>query len=607
VLTILTLCPAYLKDRFLVFLAMGNISNLWYLNSQGGSWCETKCELDAAFKMPYVNRETRYLFAYVPINGEIKEIWITKEDGTRVHDIIAEGGQWKVIVYEDGSSYVAFKMPALGDLACPQIPSGETVCVISLNEYFRDQSLTVQGWWADFKNGVNNMEFVITYNGGATYALPEIPPEWTVYGDPALWSYIIPCPAPGDENINFTFEAFSNGASLGGGSLINVSYVTDEPVMETLNCFHVEIPLFLGDTEIDVLKSEPFECGGCDPSVVISSDYCRNQTDIFGQQLFFYENQGESQYGNLGAATNNFRIPAVLTQKPSKKEVSRNLRCNTFSKSIVQQYKLQGANTDFPQYMVNIIESILGGKNFFIDGEEYIDVSEEDFQERNVPGRSMRRLEMSFEKCRKRIVFDCSCEPEPVNCEDNPVTGFVLIVAAPDADGVSAVNRVYEYAEIIGLSGGVPPYVIDNWSSPQGTPNSDVIPFDDSREYNIFKRTDYGEGSMTVTVTVKDSRGCQYDLGNSVLVDDLTCVEDIGNFGISVTGGGNVSIDSVAPAGLVYEYSFDNSSWMSTGGTISPASFALVLTPSTEYTIYIRTVCDGGYGHIGGLTFTTLP
>lgn len=75
--------------------------------------------------------------------------------------------------------------------------------------------------------------------------------------------------------------------------------------------------------------------------------------------------------------------------------------------------------TDFPEYMVTIIESIFSGKNIYIDGTEYMLADEKIFSERNVAGRSMMKLEAQLVKCELDVIHGCSCavasSPEPAD------------------------------------------------------------------------------------------------------------------------------------------------------------------------------------------------
>ena len=183
------------------------------------------------------------------------------------------------------------------------------------------------------------------------------------------------------------------------------------PVSTGLDCFRFEIPLISveNSTVVNTLVSEPFHCPVCEPTVKISSDYCISRADIFGTFIFNPAGFGTTHYGGLTSATNDFRIQAVLKQLPSQLAANRNLRCFTYRSKLQQRYKLQGALTDFPDYMVSIIESIFSGKRIFIDDEEYLLNCEELFMDRHVEGRSMKRLEVELVKCELDRVHECEC------------------------------------------------------------------------------------------------------------------------------------------------------------------------------------------------------
>ncbi len=177
-------------------------------------------------------------------------------------------------------------------------------------------------------------------------------------------------------------------------------------------CFRFEIPLMSTSgpvAEVDTIISEPFYCPTCEPTVKISSDYCLSDRDINGTFIFDASVLGGTHHGSLNKAKNDFRIQAVLKQLPSQVTSNRNLRCFNYRSKLQQRYKLQGA-TDFPEYMMTIIESIFSGKKVYIDNEEYMLDDEKIFSERKVSGRSMMRLEAQLVKCELDVIHKCVCE-----------------------------------------------------------------------------------------------------------------------------------------------------------------------------------------------------
>lgn len=288
---------------------MGNINDVWYLKSAGGSWADTKCSLDDCYSIPFDVQadESLYLQVEVPLaDAVIDHIWLADLDGNRIENIMAIT-DWKIIT-GDGMYRLIFKVRS------------KTVC-------------------------------------------------------------------------------------------------------RKLACFRFEVPLMSGgnpSVEIDTLISEPFHCPQCEETVKISSDYCYTPTDIFGTFIFHPGGMGTAQYGGLGQAKNDLRIQARMKQMPSQVKATRNLRCFNYSTTLQQRFKLQGAMTDFPDYMVNMIESIFSGKYIYIDGEEYVVSGDKLFTERNVAGRSMKQLDVELVKCELKKVHKCVCV---VNCEEHPV-GF---------------------------------------------------------------------------------------------------------------------------------------------------------------------------------------
>ena len=220
-------------------------------------------------------------------------------------------------------------------------------------------------------------------------------------------------------------------ADLNGNRIVEIKSVTEWKIVEgpgsyylmfrvppghacrgNLKCFRFEIPLLTTSSpniEIDTIISEPFHCPECEPTVKISSDYCLSDRDINGTFVFDATGMSGTHYGGLNKAKNDFRIQAVLKQLPSQVTSNRNLRCFNYKSKLQQRYKIQGALTDFPDYMVNIIESIFSGKKLYIDNEEYHLSEEKIFSERNIEGRSMMRLEAQLVKCELERIHKCSC------------------------------------------------------------------------------------------------------------------------------------------------------------------------------------------------------
>lgn len=591
---------------------MGNISNLWYLKDNGGSWCDTKCGIDLPYKIPYKNGDDLYMEVRFDLPGVIAEAWVVNSiTGDRLFDIIG-GGDYRIIEYSSTDRLVAFKMPTFGDGECPYIQTGTVPgCCVDMNVVYSDPITADLA--ADFLANDPDVNIVLIPPVGLPYYINQgqLPTGVTWPDDPSnRLLFYVDCDFPG--GWSFGFQKDPDPTIYGGAWGLPEECGEPIPVYSTVKCFHFEIPLHEDGRETNTIVSEPFECGGCNPSVVIHSDYCLQQTDINGTWLFNFENQGEEQFGGMTETTNHMRIPAVLKKLPSKLSFNRNIKCNNFKSKKVDRYKLQGGsldNPDFPDYMLNVIESIMSGKKFYVNDEEYIIVAEEVFTERGVPGWSGKRLDLALEKCEKGMVFPCKCEPEPPNCEENPVTGFVFGSPLPDQNPEYGVNRVYWKVGVAGLSGGVPPYVVSDWQFFYGDPDNTFEGFDPNALTNIYKRNTYEPGFISVLCNVTDSRGCTYGLGNTIVADDLRCVEDAGFFEVqdNWVGGipGAVRIVNVAPTGLEYEYSLDNISYFPTG-EISPDPYVITGLPSGEViTVFVRVKCnEDELGHIGAYVIT---
>jgi hypothetical protein len=407
---------------------MGNINNIWYLKDGGGDWASTKCALDDCYSIPYDNEldGAFFLQADIPEGYWANEVWLADTEGNRVQELLAIT-EWKVITGE-GVNRLIFRVPPYS-YACQGVPYEEETCVADL--VWEGLPPYHQGLISNYVNGLHNTTIYFLY-GGVYYDIDgTLPPGFVKIGPT---QFRIPCDL---EAGDITWQAYSdvgNGnASWPYTGQIGTGYVT---VYTPLNCFHFEIPLHPAEEGVDeaTLLSEPFHCPGCEPTLKISSDYCLSKTDITGTFIFDTEGFGETQYGTLTEARNDLRIQAVLKQLPSKVSANRNMRCNNFKSKLQQRYRLQGAMpTDFPDYMVNMIESIFSGKRLFIEGVEYVPDSETIFTERNVAGRSMKRLDAELVKCERGLVFDCACVVEPPNCNENPIaySGVMFIVPAP--------------------------------------------------------------------------------------------------------------------------------------------------------------------------------
>jgi hypothetical protein len=421
---------------------MGNINDVWYLKSAGGSWADTKCSLDDCYSIPYddLADDNLYLQVDIPIeNAVIEKIWLADLNGSRIENIMAIT-DWKIIT----------------------------------------------------GNGMYRLIFRV--------------------------------------HTTKACRAYMSG--------------------KVLDCFRFEVPLMSGGSpsvEIDTLISEPFHCPKCEETVKISSDYCFAPMDIFNSFIFHTNGMGTAQYGGLNEAKNDFRIQAKLKQMPSQVKATRNLRCFNYNSTLQQRFRLQGAMTDFPDYMVNIIESIFSGKYLYIDGEEYVITGDKLFTERKVAGRSMKQLDVELKKCELKAIHKCMCV---VNCEEHPVSFPPSAVTLKLAAELGyTLDNTYWYAEIDESQvTGEPPFIY-HWSVPTGNaaPNSDLVPFIDNRYYNIFRRTNINEGTMHIQVSVTDSNGCSAENGN-IKVVPLICQGFDGGFTVGTTTPTSIEIAGVSPA-----------------------------------------------------------
>jgi hypothetical protein len=578
---------------------MGNISNLWYLKDSGGDWASTKCALDDCYSIPFIPSEDNnlYLQADIPGGYGATEVWLTDMDGNKLQELLAMT-EWKIITGA-GMNRLIFRVPQ-DTYACVGWDDEQMECIADLMWAALPASHLIL--LNNYVNGLHNTH-VFLQIGGIWYDIDGPLPAGYEKAGPTKIK--IPC---NTRYESLAWSATSNVGSAGAPWPYNgVPWITSTVTIHTpLDCFRFEVPLIdESGTVTAALLSEPFHCPACEETVKISSDYCMARTDIFGTFIFNTAGFGNTHYGGLQKALNDFRIQAVLKKLPSELKQDRNVRCNNFKSRITKKYKLQGAMTDFPDYMVNIIESIFAGKRIFIEGEEYIADAETIFIERNIAGRSMKQLDIILTKCEQGIVFDCGNCHTPT-CADNPVTGFMLVLAAPDIDpGNYGVDRTYVYAEIMFLSGGVTPYTIDGWYNSSGSPNSDYEVFDDSRHFNIFRRDDltgYSPGGMSVIAYVTDARGCRYMVGNTVDREDFTCVQYDGHFDADHLGTGLVKIDNISPSYSEYSILIDNVMW-ATGLTSHPHIVGPLASGLHKITLFIK-CADGTVNIIGPLRIT---
>lgn len=468
---------------------MGNINDVWYLKSAGGSWADTKCALDDCYSIPFDVKEDDELFLQVEVPMEdvnILQIWLTDLNGARIENIMPIT-DWRIIT-GNGMYRLIFRVKST------------KVC----REY-----------------------------------------------------------APG----------------------------------KRLDCFRFEVPLMTTKSpsvEIDTLMTEPFHCVQCEETLKISSDYCFKQTDIFGEFYFYFNGLGTAQYGGLAGAKNDLRIQAKLKQLPSQVKATRNLRCFNYSSKLQQRFKLQGAMTDFPDHMVNMIESIFSGKHIYIDGEEYVLSGEKIFTERNVAGRSMKQLDAELVKCEIEKVHRCGCD---ANCDKHPVIfppSAIVFTLAADMGLTQDNTYWYVHIDQTLLSGGTPPYIYE-WIVQSGNAeqNSDLIPFINNRSYNIFRRTDLNAGLLDIQVKIQDSYGCFEVQNGHQQLPDLRCVGYDAGFTIGDVTATTIEITSITPAitgGTAYEVSWDGGATF----TSSQYTFPYVitgLTPGTTYKIVLRRKC----------------
>jgi hypothetical protein len=596
--------PAYAMASY---FSMGNISNIWYLKDGGGSWSDTKCELDVCYNIPYNAAEDTNLFlqADIPEGYTVEEVWLCDMTGFRLQELLAIT-EWRTIFNDDIRKFI-FKFPN-DSYACNGSPC--TICTATMDEPGNES------WYADYMAGVNNVQVTLieistATNWNVTSLGAPLPAGWVRL---AKDKFQVPCDlatAPPAWNIQFITD--DPGGNHTQGWPQNVEEEEAEGCTP-LDCFYLEIPLIQDEEEQATLASEPFECVNCIPTVAISSDYCLSPTDIYGTFLFGLTGYDGDVAGSLTAALNNFRIQAVLKSLPAQLSTSRNVKCNNFRSKLQERYKLQGAMPiDFPDYIVNIVQSIFSGKTTYINGDAYIRTSEQIFQERNVAGRSMYKLDMALEKCEKSIPFDCSCVVEPVDCEENPIeyAGIVLMISLPFTQygqDNNIVDETYWLIEIdpSQLSGGTPPYNIGSWGTNLGhlVPNSDFITFDPAGASNIWRRPNTGPHMQASTesglVVITDDNGCELDLGNSVNLPDMRCAGYAATFVVDNITNSSFQITSITTEfGLnafdCFDISIDSLSggYSTTGIPVGSLPHTVVgLAPDTEYGVVIRVWCE---------------
>jgi hypothetical protein len=520
--------------------------------------------------------------------------------------------------------------------ACNGVPEEQEICVADL------YSDLLPPYHANLVSNYVNGFFSTTmflYIGGVHYNVDGPLPAGYVKTGPTTFQ--IPCDVGA---ADISWQAYSD---VGNGNStwpytgeIETQYVT---VYIPFNCFQFEVPLLQEGEEDATLVSEPFHCPMCEPTLKISSDYCLAKTDIFGTFIFDATAFGD-QTGTLTEAKNDMRIQAVLRQLPSSVNANRNVRCNNFKSKLQQRYKLQGAMpTDYPDYMVNIVESIFSGKKLYINGEEYITDSEEIFVDRNVPGRTMKKLDVDLVKCERSVIFDCTCEIIPPNCDEDPIeySGIVLCTTAPD-QGYGVDRSIWRFSiDTSAISGGLPPYSISDWQAYicQGTiAPVDVFsqPWDDGSDSNFYRRaTSYdgdcrhidanndgdfsdpgdtdinaGCGCLSVLVKITDARGCEKILGNTVDIDDLRCVGQNGDMSVDSISNNSITLGYVGPlvGGATFDLSFDGGNTYPITGLNTLPYIVTGLSANTDYSIKVRMNCGFDVrGYIGPLHFTTLP
>ncbi len=620
---------------------MGNINNIWYLKDSGGDWASTKCELDDCYSITFNpdQDDSLYLQVDMPNGYGATEVWLTDLAGNQLQEILAFT-DWKIVVGENTSRLI-FKVPQ-NSYACKGIPEEQEVCILSLYDGNPINEPYVDEWLV---NPFSTQIYVIL-NTTTTIDFYEISAGQL----PSGWTFVSPfeiqvaCDAVPDwaiTNIVFVNSTLGIGNHTGAWPLrVRRDHIT---VYVPLNCFRFEVPLInaVGVVE-NVLMSEPFHCPNCEETLKLSSNYCLAKTDIFGTFVFDASVLPGTHYGGLNHAKNDMRIQAVLKKMPSTLKSKRNVRCNNFKSKMIQRYKLQGSfPTDFPNYMVNIIESIFSGKHLYINGEEYIPDSDTIFTERNVAGRSMKRLEAELTKCEQAVAYTCDCEPP--SCEDNPINynGIVFCTPAPD-QGYGVDRSIWRFSiDPSAITGGVTPYEIYDWQAYicEGTispHNAFSQPWSDSSDSNFYRRggsyngdcrhidanndgdfTDPGDTNisagcscLSVLVKIKDHRGCVKQLGNTVDIDDLRCVGQDGNIVLSNITNNSVDFISISPfpGGATFDLTFDGTNYPVTGVSSLPYTLS-GLTAGTEYRVKVRINCGGGSvrGYIGPVAFTTLP
>lgn len=599
---------------------------MWYLKDSGDNYSSIKCPIDKCYYMPYINGDERDMQVVIPPGYDVARIYFADLQGNRLHSVTGVSEDYSIITTED-FTLVTFRIPTLGEVGgCPYVQTGEEDgCTVDMSDWTGFPA-EVQALAASYLANDPTVEIVLV----------QATPPFTQYNlSNNEYPFIY---ETGDHNLifnvlcsmftvpgayNFYFKQDGDPTLYGGVFRDAEAGGNPMPVFSNVNCFRFEIPMLVDGVEVETMHSEPFRCVECLQTMEIESDYCLSEKDVF-DELYFKFNELEGEVlGSKSSFSNKMRVELALKTMPSRLVKDSNTRCNTYRSSVEKAFKLQGFETDFPDYMIHAVESIVLGKLLYINDTRYELNAEAVASERGVQGYNMKRLDVLLKQCEQRVVFPCVCTEPPVNCEDNPVTASFVILPAPlingDGLGYFGVDNSYLYAEVYDITGGVGALTISGWSTSgqadpvmADVPGTAITAFDDSASVNFFRRTDYDPctSCFSIICFITDSRGCTYQQGLTVDLNDLRCVEQEGFFEIGTVTSTTIEVINTAPALVSIDYSLDGISYSPTG-VLAPSPFTITgLTANTEYSIFLRVSCAAGVdnkGIIGPEYVTTLP
>ena len=360
------------------------MNNLWENSSEQAN-CLI-CNNDQPFIMPLQRTDLvalRFQIPYqnvisngggVPLGANVS-LLITDEVGNVICDLsTANNGKFILGVTNDASNYIAeYQIYAA-------VPFEDAIGVY-YSQYYLDVA-------------VGDVVFIPALDVNFIYGVDELPSNLLEVkagrivraGDPIT--------------INVTDNATINGAPATQLLLFTTTKNCD---FENFICFRYQLRVnFVTWGNTISYYTKPFKIENCTESIRISSQYPSSTIDCNG-----YKHTSTFNISNIVESNRLLlRLPADIERENNQIRKSYNQRCYNFKAEITKKYRLK--SDPMPEWMVDEVENLIMGQNFYVDNIPYLmDSAENIFLNSDINGQNYQNIDLPLSQCKCEKVFVC--------------------------------------------------------------------------------------------------------------------------------------------------------------------------------------------------------